>query len=89
MKLFCMIDGCPNFVRIDKSLAPQALYTCKNHTPKAPDYVHFQDYQFDPDLDSGADPCIDFGDESLTINYTHRSHFDFDDDLNEIRDLDE
>jgi hypothetical protein len=84
VKLFCMIDDCPNFVHVDQSLAPLATYTCKNHTAKAPDSTRFQEYQWDPDLDSGSDPSIDFGDESLTISYDHRFGLDPDEDLSEV-----
>lgn len=72
MKLFCMIDECPNFIYTKGSVAPFATYTCVVHTPLGLDIVRFQEYQHDPDLDSGSDPLIDAGDETFSINYSHK-----------------
>lgn len=56
MKLYCMVDGCPNFVETKESLAPDARFTCTNHNPPGPDEVRFQEEQFDPDLRRAHQP---------------------------------
>lgn len=92
MKLFCMCDGCLNFISTELPVIPGAAFLCKEHTPLGTDEVRFQEYQFDPDIASGSSPQIDSGDEAAPIIEDENSKLDEDlyevdeDDLDKLGD---
>jgi hypothetical protein len=56
MKVYCSQGNCS--ANLEFSQATVVVYTCKDHTTKAPDDVRFQPYQFDNEMGSGTDPKI-------------------------------
>jgi hypothetical protein len=55
MKLFCVVNGCPNFVEITETVSSKANFICRNHTPESPDDTRLQENQFDSDIPRGAE----------------------------------
>jgi hypothetical protein len=54
MKLYCVVDGCPNFVIVNNAISPESEFTCKEHNAPGPDNVRFQESQFSRDLPRGT-----------------------------------
>ena len=50
-ELKCCHDGCTAVFTTNEPLHPDAKYTCRNHTEKAPKTAHFQKYARDRTID--------------------------------------
>jgi hypothetical protein len=56
MILNCSHSGCQASILVLEDVSPEAKYICREHAPPGKNDIHFQLYQFEHDLGSGADP---------------------------------
>ena len=54
--LKCKVKGCTSVFQSEVPLAANAEFTCREHTPKGKQNIHFQRTQFDKQLRNGRSP---------------------------------
>jgi hypothetical protein len=53
-RIYCIQDGCENYIEVTQPVLKTTIYTCRDHAPKAPDIERFQEFQFDADMPRGS-----------------------------------
>ena len=85
MKLYCTIDGCPNFVNTSGKVNSDATFTCRDHNPPGEENAHFQESQLDPDLRRSHKPV---GTEHIRRQGSETNDF-YGEDLQSLESLNE